>query len=265
MQFNFLEIIKALNHIQPAKKPLGTHGVNEDCQRERPRKQAKQKGLAMKLEEILGDELSKLVLEKLDGKKLILDDGTKILVDKDKAIPPERLKEVVDQRNELKKLLEQRDKQLEELGKSAGLSEDLKKQLETMKTESARLQKESDDKIKNLKIDSAIEIALAGKTKYSELLKTMVDRSGLTVLENGSVHGIEDQVKILQEKYKELFGEKQIAGKTPPDGKSSDAKSKLEQDYEQAVKDYGRVSPQAIKVKMLMQKDLQKKGEAELI
>jgi hypothetical protein len=218
----------------------------------------------MNLKELLGDELFELVSQKLGDKKLILDDGSKILVDKDKAIPPERLKEVVDQRNELKKLLDQRDKQLEELGKSAGLSEDLKKQLEAMKAESAKMQKESDEKIKNLKIDSAVEVALAGKTKYADLLKTKIDRSALSVLENGTVHGIEDQIKILQENYKELFGEKKIEGKSPPDGKSSDAKSKLEVEYEDAVKNYGRVSPQAIKVKMQMQNDLQKKGVAEI-
>jgi hypothetical protein len=126
------------------------------------------------------------------------------------------------------------------------------------------MQKESDEKIKNLKIDSAVEVALAGKTKYADLLKTKIDRSALSVLENGTVHGIEDQIKILQENYKELFGEKKIEGKSPPDGKSSDAKSKLEVEYEDAVKNYGRVSPQAIKVKMQMQNDLQKKGVAEI-
>ncbi|MEG1495268.1 MAG: phage scaffolding protein [Bacilli bacterium] len=77
------------------------------------------------------------------------------------------------------------------------------------------LKADSDSKIKNLTIDSAIDKLLTtNKAKHSDLLASKFDREKIVVAEGGKIEGLDEQFKGIKENYKDLFEEK-ITGTTP--------------------------------------------------
>lgn len=71
--------------------------------------------------------------------------------------------------------------------------------IETLKNDSA-------SKIKKLTLDNAINSKLSKvDDKYKKLLETQFDREKLTIKEDGTVEGLEDQFKTISETYTEWF------------------------------------------------------------
>lgn len=94
-------------------------------------------------------------------------------------------------------------------------NETLQATIKTHESTITTLKADSDTKIKNLTIDSAIDKLLtSNKAKHSDLLASKFDREKLVVAEDGKVNGLEDQLKAIKDTYKDLF-EVTIAGKTP--------------------------------------------------
>jgi hypothetical protein len=140
-------------------------------------------------------------------------------------IPKARFDEVNAAKKAAEKDVADRDKQIDELGKAAGASEELKKQIETLKTENESTKQKHETELKDMKLNAAIEKALTdAHAKHPELLKVKIDKAKLELLEDGTAKGLEDQIKPLQESYKELFasedkgGQFQFKGFTPPQG-----------------------------------------------
>ena len=80
-----------------------------------------------------------------------------------------------------------------------------------------------ENEIKGMRIDSAIgKILTDHKAKHADLLAGKFDRSKLSISDDGTVLGLEEQMKSLKESYKDLFTQT-VIGQTPlnPDGVSS--------------------------------------------
>lgn len=91
-----------------------------------------------------------------------------------------------------------RDKQLEALKASTGDVESLKTQIATLQTDNANAAKAHEAEIKRLKIDTAVELALSGaKAKNAKAVKALLDLEKAELAEDGTVKGLEDQLKKL--------------------------------------------------------------------
>lgn len=139
-------------------------------------------------------------------------------------IPKHRFDEVNDANKQLKTESTERDKQLEELKKSASGSEELKKQIETLQAENKAKAEAHDAQIKQMKIGAAVEKALAGaKAKNITAVKALLDLEKAE-LEGDDVKGLADQIKKLTEgdDTKFLFGDSGPGMKGVKPGESGD-------------------------------------------
>lgn len=119
-------------------------------------------------------------------------------------VPKARYNEVAEAKKKLESDIAQRDKQLEELSKAAGASEELKKQIEQLQAENKAAAEKYAAEIKDLQIKSAIKSAIAGKVHDEDLVAGLIDREKL-VLDGDKVVGLDDQIKALQESKAFLF------------------------------------------------------------
>lgn len=94
--------------------------------------------------------------------------------------------------------VKERDKQLETLKASTGDVEALKNQIATLQTENANAAKAHEDEIKRLKIDTAVELALStAKAKSVKAVKALLDLEKAEIADDGTVKGLDDQIKKL--------------------------------------------------------------------
>ena len=168
-------------------------------------------------------EWIKTILEKHTGEdgKLNLTEAIKEINKQapDNVVSKDEYNTVVDAKVQLAKDVKARDKQLEDLKKD-GSVEDLKNQLEAAQEANKKAKKEHDAEIANMKIDTAIEKALANAI-HPDLLSGKIDRTKLKLSNDGSVTGLDEQVKVLKEIYKDQFGNGKAGNKlNNPDGRS---------------------------------------------
>ena len=160
------------------------------------------------IQELLGEELYGQVSEKIGDKKLILNDGS--------FVPKSRFNEVNELKNNLQDQLTERDNQLKELSKSVKGNEELLTQIKELQNANKETSEMYEKKIRDLRLDNEIKLKLKeSKAKYEDLLITKFDRDKLTINEDGTVSGLDEQLATLQSSYKEMFGEKQIGGHVP--------------------------------------------------
>lgn len=119
-------------------------------------------------------------------------------------IPKDKYNELADQRKKLEKDLTERDGQLEELRKSAGTSEELKKQIEQLQADNQAAAEKYAADIKELTLTNAIKSTLSGKVHDEGLVAGLFDKSKL-VIDGDKVVGLEEQLKGLQETKAFLF------------------------------------------------------------
>ena len=168
-------------------------------------------------------EWIKTILEKHTGEdgKLNLTEAIKEINKQapDNVVSKDEYNTVVDAKVQLAKDVKARDKQLEDLKKD-GSVEDLKNQLEAAQEANKKAKKEHDAEIANMKFDTAIEKALANAI-HPDLLSGKIDRTKLKLSNDGSVTGLDEQVKVLKEIYKDQFGNGKAGNKlNNPDGSS---------------------------------------------
>lgn len=134
-------------------------------------------------------------------------------------IPKARFDEVNTAKKTAEDTLKERDKQLEELGKTAGASEDMKKQIETLTAENKAAKEKYDADLKELAISNAITAALNGKVHKESVALGLIDKTKL-VLDGDKVVGLDEQIKALKESDGYLFKpeENQQQQQTPPPG-----------------------------------------------
>lgn len=119
-------------------------------------------------------------------------------------IPKARFDEINDAKKQAEKDVAERDKQIDELGKTAGLSEDLKKQIETLTAENKAAAEKHASELKELQLSNAIKAALTGKVHDEGLAAGLVDKTKL-VIDGDKIVGLDEQIKALQETRAFLF------------------------------------------------------------
>lgn len=118
-------------------------------------------------------------------------------------------KEQLDTANAEKKQLQEdiasRDKQLEELKKSSGDNAELKKQIETLQETNKSEAKKHADEMKELRLTSAIKLAITGKVHDEDMAAALFDRTRLVLAEDGSVSGLNEQLESIRKEKAFLF------------------------------------------------------------
>lgn len=85
-------------------------------------------------------------------------------------------------------------------------NEELQRTIRNHEETIKQLKKDHEREITGIKIDSAINKALAeSKAKHPDLLAGKIDREKLQVADDGSITGLNEQMKGLKETYKDLF------------------------------------------------------------
>lgn len=121
-------------------------------------------------------------------------------------VPKARFDEVNEAKKQAEKGITDRDKQIEELGKTAGLGEDLKKQIDTLQAENKTAKEKYEADLKELRLDTALKLALGGQVHDPEYAISKLDKTKIELNEDGTVKaGLEEQVKGLRESKAFLF------------------------------------------------------------
>ena len=120
------------------------------------------------------------------------------------AVPKDVYNALADTKKKLETDLQARDQQLEELKKSAGASEDLKQQIQTLQEENKKAKEKYEADLRDLTLTNAIKLAVAGKVHDEDLVAGLIDKEKL-VIDGDRVVGLEDQLKSLQESKAFLF------------------------------------------------------------
>lgn len=96
--------------------------------------------------------------------------------------------------------------QLETLKSKAGLSDEYKTQIEQLTTAQATAKADFEKQIADMKFDYALTSALSGaKARDSKLVQSVLDRSKLSLKDDGSIAGLEEQLKAVKESHSYLF------------------------------------------------------------
>lgn len=121
-------------------------------------------------------------------------------------VPKSQYNEISEVKKRLETDVAERDKQIETLGKTAGLSEELKKQIETLQGENKTAKEQYESDMKNLKLSTALKLALGNSVHDVDLVAGLLDKSAIELGEDGSIKkGYEDQIKALQTNKPFLF------------------------------------------------------------
>lgn len=127
-------------------------------------------------------------------------------------VPKSRFNEVNEEKNTLKAAVEGRDKQLEALKKATGDTDALKAEIKKLQDKNKADAEASDAKFRELRLSSAIKLAVAQDAQDADIVAGLIDKSKIILGEDGKVTGLEEQVKSLRESKAFLFKQ---AG-TPP-------------------------------------------------
>lgn len=151
-------------------------------------------------------------------RNLGLDDETiKKIIDKHH----DSLQESKDNINSIKKELDKaneeiskRDKQITDLESKANDKGALEKQLEEYKNTNA----EYESKMKDLRIDNAIKVAVAKDAVNADHVLKLIDKEGLELQDDGTVKGLDKRLESFKEENAHLFGGVKATGNTPHAG-----------------------------------------------
>lgn len=141
--------------------------------------------------------------------------------------------EVCTERENLKKTIKENEATLEELKKSAGDATSLTEQIQKLQKEAKEKETAYQKELKELRMNNAVKLALTGKVHDEELTAGLIDKTKLILGEDGTITGLEEQIKALKETKAFLFKEEKENGKeaaggsgkhyTPKGGKTNES------------------------------------------
>ncbi|MDR6883784.1 phage scaffolding protein [Bacillus sp. 3255] len=140
-------------------------------------------------------------------------------------VPEHRFKEVNDAKKASEDALKDRDKQLEDLKKSAGDSTALQDQIAQLQSDNKAASNKYEADLKELRITSAIKMAITGKVHDPDMVIGLLDKSKVEIDDAGNLKsGLEEQVKALQTSKAFLFvpeksGQQLFKGMAPAEGR----------------------------------------------
>lgn len=122
--------------------------------------------------------------------------------------------------------IQDRDTQLETLKNSTGDTEELKQQIATLQSENQAAKEKYEADMKELKLSTAIKLALGDTAQDAELVSGLFDKTKLILSDDGKVTGLEEQLKAIKKEKAFLFKEEkapqqQIKGGKPVDSKGA--------------------------------------------
>lgn len=120
-------------------------------------------------------------------------------------VPKEQLDSANTEKKHLQDDVKARDKQLEELRKSSGDNAELKKQIEELQKANRADAEKHAGQMKELRLTSAIKLAVAGKVHDEDMAAALFDRTRLVLAEDGKVAGLEEQLEAIRESKGFLF------------------------------------------------------------
>ena len=120
-------------------------------------------------------------------------------------VPKEQLESANTEKRHLQDDIKARDDQLEELRKSSGDNAELKKQIEELQKANRADAEKHAGEMKELRLTSAIKLAVAGKVHDEDMAAALFDRTRLVLAEDGKVAGLEEQLKAIRESKGFLF------------------------------------------------------------
>ncbi|MBY7665071.1 phage scaffolding protein [Staphylococcus agnetis] len=129
-------------------------------------------------------------------------------------VPRSRLNDKNAEIKDLKAEITNRDEQIANLQKSVKDESEIQKELDKVKQENADWQ----TKYEETQLNNAIKLAVAKDANDANDVLLMLDKSNLELQEDGTVKGLEDAVKALQESKPYLFADNKATGRTPNDG-----------------------------------------------
>ena len=160
-------------------------------------------------------------------------------------IPKARFDEVNQEKKKLEQDVSDRDGQLETLKNSTGDLDGLKEQIKTLQGENKSKDEAHAKEISKLKVENAVSAALtAAKAKNLKAVQALldIDPDKVEFTDDGSIKGLDDQIKGLQEaedskflfdagtkKAKMKGAEPGETGKEDPDGKVDTSKMSYEE------------------------------------
>lgn len=154
-------------------------------------------------------ELEDLGLSKEQADAVIKINGADI--ENAKSTSAAEITNLTTENDSLGKQIKERDKQLEDLKKSAGDNADLQKQIQDLQTANTQLIETHEKEMQQLKLDTAVEKALTdGGAKNVKAVKALLELGDDVKFEkDGTVKGLADQIEKLKadEGSKFLFNE----------------------------------------------------------
>ena len=138
-------------------------------------------------------------------------------------IPKSRLDEVIQERDTAKKDHADVLKQLGALQKESGSVDDLKAQIQKLQDDAKETEKTHAAEIQTLKINNAVDTALINaKALNAKAVKALLNLEGAELNEDGTVKGLDEQIKNLQtaEDSKFMFGSSTMTMKGAKSGES---------------------------------------------
>ena len=120
-------------------------------------------------------------------------------------VPKSRFNEVNEEKKTLTATVADRDKQLETLKKSTGDLDALKNQIKSLQYANKKAQEEADAKMKELRINDAIKLAIVDKAQDVDIVSSLFDKAKLILGDDGKITGLDEQLKELQKNKAFLF------------------------------------------------------------
>ncbi|MDF2907466.1 MAG: Minor structural protein [Herbinix sp.] len=120
------------------------------------------------------------------------------------AVPKSEFNTLNDTKKDLEQQIKDRDKQLKDLGEKVKGNEEAEKTIKNLQEANKKTKDEYEAKVKELKLDAAIQAKLS-EAKYPELMIGRIDKTKLSISEDGTILGIDEQVAKLKEIYKDQF------------------------------------------------------------
>lgn len=143
-------------------------------------------------------------------------------------VPRSRMNEESQKRKNAEETLDSVKKELDGLKASAGDSDQMKEQIRKLQDELKDKEKKYADDIAGMKLDNAIQAKVSGAAQDAGLVAGLIDKSKLILGDDGSVTGLDEQVKALKEKSPFLFKDGETypevadKGETPRSGGKKD-------------------------------------------
>lgn len=122
--------------------------------------------------------------------------------------------------------IQERDIQLETLKNSTGDMEALKQQIASLQSDNQATKEKYEAAMKDLKLSTAIKLALGDSAQDADLVAGLFDKSKLIMSDDGKITGLDEQMKALKKEKEFLFKEEkapqpQIKGGKPAEGKGT--------------------------------------------